>query len=129
MGLSLRARAISRCPSSSFSCSVKSQEQRRSRPLASPVDQSSAGAVMEQLTGGNLLSMLLITSACTFTLGLVCLPHHMFSHLPSCQPEQNVHHTFFSSILFLEYTIAFGESPLEFLENTYEKYGPIVVLP
>ncbi|EPY86150.1 hypothetical protein CB1_000326003 [Camelus ferus] len=155
------------------------------------------GQAMEQVTGGNLLSMLLV--ACAFTLSLVYLLRLAIGHLaplpagsalvvalmavagvgavalamsvspPGEGPGGNAVGTFdpgghhpgddpcvvpclmgcgiapnviyismkgdmfslksppyiFSPIPFLGHAIAFGNSPIEFLENAYEKYGPV----
>lgn len=69
------------------------------------MDQNGAGAAMEQVTSGNLLSMLLITHVCPFTLSVVLLLHHTVSH-PAQLP-------------------AGAKSPVALLENAYEKYEPV----
>uniref|UniRef100_A0ABI7WKF5 Lanosterol 14-alpha demethylase n=1 Tax=Felis catus TaxID=9685 RepID=A0ABI7WKF5_FELCA len=81
------------------------------------------GQAMERVTGGNLLSMLLI--ACAFTLGLVYLFRLAVGHLVPMPPGAKSPPYIFSPIPFLGHAIAFGKSPIEFLENAYEKYGPV----
>ncbi|XP_008570378.1 PREDICTED: lanosterol 14-alpha demethylase isoform X2 [Galeopterus variegatus] len=81
------------------------------------------GQAMEQVTGGNLLSKLLI--ACAFTLSLVYLLRLALSHLVQLPAGAKSPPYIFSPIPFLGHAIAFGKSPIEFLENAYEKYGPI----
>ncbi|VTJ92404.1 Hypothetical predicted protein [Marmota monax] len=81
------------------------------------------GQAMERVTGGNLLSMLLI--ACAFTLSLVYLFRLAVSHLVPLPAGAKSPPYIFSPIPFLGHAIAFGKSPIEFLENAYEKYGPV----
>uniref|UniRef100_A0A6Q2YBW8 Lanosterol 14-alpha demethylase n=1 Tax=Esox lucius TaxID=8010 RepID=A0A6Q2YBW8_ESOLU len=60
----------------------------------------------------NLTSVVLAVSVITLTLGYFSkmkYPPYIPSYLP-----------------FLGHAIAFGKSPIEFLENAYEKYGPVV---
>ncbi|XP_025233903.1 lanosterol 14-alpha demethylase isoform X2 [Theropithecus gelada] len=81
------------------------------------------GQAMEKVTGGNLLSMLLI--ACAFTLSLVYLFRLAAGHLVQLPAGAKSPPYIFSPIPFLGHAIAFGKSPVEFLENAYEKYGPV----
>ncbi|XP_057405562.1 lanosterol 14-alpha demethylase isoform X2 [Balaenoptera acutorostrata] len=85
--------------------------------------RSVLGQAMEQVTGGNLLSMLLI--ACAFTLSLVYLLRLAVSHLATLPAGAKSPPYIFSPVPFLGHAIAFGKSPVEFLENAYEKYGPV----
>ncbi|XP_069852567.1 lanosterol 14-alpha demethylase-like isoform X2 [Dipodomys merriami] len=78
---------------------------------------------MEQVTGGNLLSTLLV--ACAFTLSLVYLFRLAMGHMVPLPPGAKSPPYIFSPIPFLGHAIAFGKSPIEFLENAYEKYGPV----
>ncbi|KAM7245592.1 hypothetical protein CapIbe_004118 [Capra ibex] len=79
---------------------------------------------MEQVTGGNLPSMLLI--ACAFTLSLVYLLRLAVGHLAPPLPAGAKSPPYIvSPIPFLGHAIAFGKSPIEFLEDAYEKYGPV----
>ncbi|XP_032339912.1 lanosterol 14-alpha demethylase isoform X2 [Camelus ferus] len=77
------------------------------------------GQAMEQVTGGNLLSMLLV--ACAFTLSLVYLLRLAIGHLAPLPAGSKSPPYIFSPIPFLGHAIAFGNSPIEFLENAYEK--------
>ncbi|XP_026958221.1 lanosterol 14-alpha demethylase isoform X4 [Sagmatias obliquidens] len=81
--------------------------------------RSVLGQAMEQVTGGNLLSMLLI--ACAFTLSLVYLLRLAVGHLAPLPPGAKSPPYIFSPVPFLGHAIAFGKSPVEFLENAYEK--------
>uniref|UniRef100_A0A8C7VAN3 Lanosterol 14-alpha demethylase n=1 Tax=Oncorhynchus mykiss TaxID=8022 RepID=A0A8C7VAN3_ONCMY len=60
----------------------------------------------------NLTSVVLAVSVITLTLGYISKLKYP-PYIPS-------------SIPFLGHAIAFGKSPIEFLENAYEKYGPVV---
>ncbi|KAM9651254.1 lanosterol 14-alpha demethylase isoform 2-T2 [Trichechus inunguis] len=77
------------------------------------------GQAMEQVTGGSLLSTLLI--ACTFTLSLVYLFRLAVGHLAQLPAGAKSPPYILSPIPFLGHAIAFGKSPIEFLENAYEK--------
>uniref|UniRef100_A0A2I2YCS7 Cytochrome P450 family 51 subfamily A member 1 n=1 Tax=Gorilla gorilla gorilla TaxID=9595 RepID=A0A2I2YCS7_GORGO len=81
------------------------------------------GQAMEEVTGGNLLSMLLI--ACAFTLSLVYLFRLAAGHLVQLTAGAKSPPYIFSPIPFLGHAIAFGKSPTEFLENAYGNYGPV----
>lgn len=78
---------------------------------------------MERVTGGSLLSTLLV--ACAFTLSLVYLIRLAVGHLLQLSAGTKNPPHIFSPIPFLGHAIAFGKSPIEFLENAYEKYGPV----
>ncbi|XP_023400201.1 lanosterol 14-alpha demethylase isoform X2 [Loxodonta africana] len=77
------------------------------------------GQAMEQVTGGSLLSVLLI--ACTFTLSLVYLFRRAVGHLAQLPAGAKSPPYIFSPVPFLGHAVAFGKSPIEFLENAYEK--------
>uniref|UniRef100_A0A2R9C146 Lanosterol 14-alpha demethylase n=1 Tax=Pan paniscus TaxID=9597 RepID=A0A2R9C146_PANPA len=81
------------------------------------------GQAMEEVTGGNLLSMLLIV--CAFTLSLVYLFRLAAGHLVQLTAGAKSPPYIFSPIPFLGHAIAFGKSPTEFLENAYGNYGPV----
>uniref|UniRef100_A0A8C5L9L5 Lanosterol 14-alpha demethylase n=1 Tax=Jaculus jaculus TaxID=51337 RepID=A0A8C5L9L5_JACJA len=78
---------------------------------------------VEQVTGGSLLSTLLV--ACAFTLSLVYLFRLAVGHMVQLPAGAKSPPYIFSPIPFLGHAIAFGKSPIEFLENAYEKYGPV----
>ncbi|XP_069504528.1 lanosterol 14-alpha demethylase [Ambystoma mexicanum] len=80
------------------------------------------GAV-EQVVGSSQVSRVLLP--CAFLLTLAYLSKLAFRHLQ--QDKDRVKHPpfIFSSIPFLGHAVAFGKSPIEFLENAYEKYGPV----
>uniref|UniRef100_A0A9L0TT51 Lanosterol 14-alpha demethylase n=1 Tax=Equus caballus TaxID=9796 RepID=A0A9L0TT51_HORSE len=78
---------------------------------------------MEQVTGGSLLSLLLI--ACAFTLCLVYLFRLAVGHLAPLPADTKSPPYISSPVPFLGHAIAFGKSPVEFLENAYDKYGPV----
>uniref|UniRef100_A0A667WQ04 Lanosterol 14-alpha demethylase n=1 Tax=Myripristis murdjan TaxID=586833 RepID=A0A667WQ04_9TELE len=65
----------------------------------------------------NLTSVVLAASVITLTLG------YMSKVL--LKQSQKYPPYIPSSIPFLGHAIAFGKSPIEFLENAYEKYGPV----
>uniref|UniRef100_A0A3Q3MSW6 Lanosterol 14-alpha demethylase n=2 Tax=Mastacembelus armatus TaxID=205130 RepID=A0A3Q3MSW6_9TELE len=69
----------------------------------------------------NLTSIVLAASVITLTLG------YMSKMLLKQSSDQDLKHPPYipSSIPFLGHAIAFGKSPIEFLENAYEKYGPV----
>ncbi|KAM4874962.1 lanosterol 14-alpha demethylase-like [Thomomys bottae] len=81
------------------------------------------GSVLEQVTGGNLLSTLLV--ACAFTLSLVYVFRLAVGHMVPLPPGAKSPPYIFSPFPFLGQAIAFGKNPTEFLENAYEKYGPV----
>uniref|UniRef100_A0A8C6PP64 Lanosterol 14-alpha demethylase n=1 Tax=Nothobranchius furzeri TaxID=105023 RepID=A0A8C6PP64_NOTFU len=69
----------------------------------------------------NLTSVVLVASFFTLTVGYVSKrllkeSSHRDKKYPPYIP---------SSIPFLGHAVAFGKSPIEFLENAYEKYGPV----
>ncbi|KAG8508415.1 LOW QUALITY PROTEIN: Lanosterol 14-alpha demethylase, partial [Galemys pyrenaicus] len=125
-------------PFAGLSCSIESEERRRPRPPASSANSCGGGMVflgllqagglvlgeaMEQVTGGSVLSTLLV--ACAFTLSLVYLFRLAANHLAPLPAGAKSPPYIFSPIPFLGHAIAFGKSPIEFLENAYEKYGPV----
>ncbi|XP_076157757.1 lanosterol 14-alpha demethylase [Alosa pseudoharengus] len=71
----------------------------------------------------NFTSMLLATSVFTLTLGY--LSKLVYKQMKSPDKDANCPPYIPSSIPFLGHAIAFGKSPIEFLENAYEKYGPV----
>uniref|UniRef100_A0A2K5Q4W2 Cytochrome P450 family 51 subfamily A member 1 n=1 Tax=Cebus imitator TaxID=2715852 RepID=A0A2K5Q4W2_CEBIM len=81
------------------------------------------GQVVEKVTGGNFLSMLLIAFA--FTLSLVYLICLAAGHLVQLPVGAKSLPYIFSLISFFGHTIVFGKSPVEFIENAYEKHGPV----
>ncbi|XP_030741062.2 lanosterol 14-alpha demethylase isoform X1 [Echinops telfairi] len=85
--------------------------------------ESVLGQVMEQVKGGSLLSLLLIS--CTFTLSLVYLLRLAVGPRAQLPAGAKNPPYIFSPIPFLGHAVAFGKSPIEFLENAYEKYGPV----
>ncbi|XP_049329487.1 lanosterol 14-alpha demethylase isoform X5 [Astyanax mexicanus] len=72
----------------------------------------------------NLTSMVLATSA--FTLTLAYLSKVLFGQQRPPDSHQKYPPYIPSSLPFLGHAIAFGKSPIEFLEWAYEKYGPVV---
>ncbi|XP_048848494.1 lanosterol 14-alpha demethylase isoform X2 [Brienomyrus brachyistius] len=71
----------------------------------------------------NLTSMVLVTSA--FVLSVGYFSKLIFKHFKSCDKDVKCPPVIPSSIPFLGHALAFGKSPIEFLENAYEKYGPV----
>ncbi|NP_001296930.1 lanosterol 14-alpha demethylase [Fundulus heteroclitus] len=69
----------------------------------------------------NLTSLVLAASVFTLTVGYVS------KRLLQQSADKDAKYPPFipSSIPFLGHAIAFGKSPIEFLENAYEKYGPV----
>ncbi|XP_077363808.1 lanosterol 14-alpha demethylase isoform X3 [Festucalex cinctus] len=69
----------------------------------------------------NLTSLFLAVSVVTLTLG------YFYSKiLPRQTSDKNVYPPYIpSSVPFLGHAVAFGKSPIDFLENAYEKYGPV----
>ncbi|XP_077159973.1 lanosterol 14-alpha demethylase [Paroedura picta] len=83
---------------------------------------SEVGSLLLEKAAGSSLSLLLAALA----LGLGCLfqAGSRFRKQPSSDREK--YPPFISSnIPFLGHAVAFGKSPIEFLENAYEKYGPV----
>ncbi|XP_039593117.1 lanosterol 14-alpha demethylase isoform X2 [Polypterus senegalus] len=74
--------------------------------------------------GNNLTSMVLLTSA--FILSVSYLSKIAFKHFHLHDKDVKYPPYIPSSIPFLGHAIAFGRSPIEFLEKAYEKYGPVV---
>ncbi|MGH0122967.1 UNVERIFIED_CONTAM: hypothetical protein FKN15_077621 [Acipenser sinensis] len=73
--------------------------------------------------GENLTSMVLFTTA--FILSMGYLSKAVFRQFQPHDKELKYPPYIPSSIPFLGHAIAFGKSPIEFLENAYEKYGPV----
>ncbi|KAF3833986.1 hypothetical protein F7725_025190 [Dissostichus mawsoni] len=69
----------------------------------------------------NLTSVVLAASVITLALGYIT------KMLLKESPDSDLKYPPYipSSIPFLGHAIAFGKSPIEFLENAYEKYGPV----
>lgn len=70
----------------------------------------------------SLTSLVLATSVFTLTVGY--LSKVMFKHQHTGHTKYPPHIP--SSFPFLGHAVAFGRSPIEFLEQAYEKYGPVV---
>ncbi|CAG5885697.1 unnamed protein product [Menidia menidia] len=69
----------------------------------------------------NLTSLVLAASVFTLTVGYVS--KQLLRH--SAEKDEKHPPYIPSSIPFLGHAIAFGKSPIEFLEDAYEKYGPV----
>uniref|UniRef100_A0A8D3CKL0 Lanosterol 14-alpha demethylase n=1 Tax=Scophthalmus maximus TaxID=52904 RepID=A0A8D3CKL0_SCOMX len=69
----------------------------------------------------NLTSVVLAASVITLTLGYVS--KLLLQQAPGNEPKHPPYIP--SSIPFLGHAIAFGKSPIEFLEHAYDKYGPV----
>ncbi|CAB1320857.1 unnamed protein product [Coregonus sp. 'balchen'] len=73
----------------------------------------------------NVTSVVLAVSVITLTLGYIS--KLVLKQSQSSSDEDKKYPPYIpSSIPFLGHAIAFGKSPIEFLENAYEKYGPVV---
>lgn len=72
----------------------------------------------------SLSSMLLAASVFTLTLGY--LSKLLFRQQQTHTGDQKYPPHIPSNIPFLGHAVAFGKSPIEFLERAYEKYGPVV---
>ncbi|OCT73997.1 hypothetical protein XELAEV_18032959mg, partial [Xenopus laevis] len=82
------------------------------------------GTLLEEAVGGSLASRVLIP--CTFLLALAYVSKLAFKHLMAEDPGNVKYPPYISSnIPFLGHAIAFGKSPISFLENAYDKYGPV----
>ncbi|MEE6466652.1 hypothetical protein FKM82_007015 [Ascaphus truei] len=82
------------------------------------------GSLLEEAVGGSLASRVLLP--CTFLLSLAYLSKLAFKHLQAADSNNVKYPPYISSsIPFLGHAIAFGKSPIEFLENAYDKYGPV----
>ncbi|XP_030056064.1 lanosterol 14-alpha demethylase [Microcaecilia unicolor] len=80
-----------------------------------------SGAVVEQVLGDGLATRVLLP--CVFLLAVAYVSKRALQHL---QPAEAKYPPYISSpIPFLGHAVAFGKSPVEFLENAYEKYGPV----
>uniref|UniRef100_A0A7N6AFD2 Lanosterol 14-alpha demethylase n=1 Tax=Anabas testudineus TaxID=64144 RepID=A0A7N6AFD2_ANATE len=77
----------------------------------------------------NLTSAVLAASAIALALGylskVLLRQSSQDTDLVSPCPKSNYPPYIPSSIPFLGHAIAFGKSPIEFLENAYDKYGPV----
>ncbi|KAG8443164.1 hypothetical protein GDO86_011826 [Hymenochirus boettgeri] len=82
------------------------------------------GTLLEEAVGGSFASCVLLS--CTFLLGLAYVTKLAFKHFQAEDHGSVKYPPFISSpIPFLGHAIAFGKSPIEFLEKSYEKYGPV----
>ncbi|OCT75669.1 hypothetical protein XELAEV_18030853mg [Xenopus laevis] len=83
------------------------------------------GTLLEEAVGGSLASRVLIP--CTFLLALAYVSKLAFKHLLQAEDPGNVKYPPYisSHIPFLGHAITFGKSPISFLENAYDKYGPV----
>ncbi|XP_063308520.1 lanosterol 14-alpha demethylase [Pelobates fuscus] len=82
------------------------------------------GALLEEAVGGSVASRVLLPV--TFLLLLAYLSKLAFKHLSTIDTDNAKYPPFISSsIPFLGHAISFGKSPIDFLENAYEKYGPV----
>ncbi|KAM8980895.1 lanosterol 14-alpha demethylase [Sarcophilus harrisii] len=112
------------------------------RSLSWAVAAATAGSAAAAAAGMALLGMLegaagafpfggrlsAVLAACVCTLGLAYLLRRGLGRLQRPEPaagEGKCPPYIFSPIPFLGHAIAFGKSPIEFLENAYEKYGPV----
>ncbi|XP_067854967.1 lanosterol 14-alpha demethylase [Heptranchias perlo] len=77
---------------------------------------------VERVAEGSLTSTVLLTSA--FILSLAYFSKMTFKQAEN-QKDLKYPPYIHSSIPFLGHAIAFGRSPIEFLENAYCKYGPV----
>uniref|UniRef100_UPI00398F6D7F lanosterol 14-alpha demethylase n=1 Tax=Pristiophorus japonicus TaxID=55135 RepID=UPI00398F6D7F len=77
---------------------------------------------VERVAEGSLTFTVLVTSA--FILSLAYFSKMTFKQAEN-QKDLNYPPYIHSSIPFLGHAIAFGRSPIEFLENAYSKYGPV----
>uniref|UniRef100_A0A8C9U4V3 Lanosterol 14-alpha demethylase n=1 Tax=Scleropages formosus TaxID=113540 RepID=A0A8C9U4V3_SCLFO len=77
------------------------------------------------LMGNSVTSMVLVTTA--FLLGVGYAFKVLFRQAQSADKDavSKLPPVIPSSIPFLGHAIAFGKSPIEFLEDAYEKYGPV----
>ncbi|XP_007430653.1 lanosterol 14-alpha demethylase [Python bivittatus] len=81
------------------------------------------GSLLERVAAGSPLSLLLAASAFALSLGYLL-------QLGSRQQRQSGSSRKYppyipSNIPFLGHAIAFGRNPIQFLEDAYEKYGPV----
>ncbi|KAA0709892.1 Lanosterol 14-alpha demethylase [Triplophysa tibetana] len=82
-----------------------------------------SGQVLERAVEKlSLTSLVLATSVFTLTVGY--LGKLMFKQQHAGHAKYPPHIP--SSVPFLGHAVAFGRSPIEFLEQAYEKYGPVV---
>ncbi|XP_050189709.1 lanosterol 14-alpha demethylase [Myiozetetes cayanensis] len=79
-------------------------------------------SLLERVAVGNPLSLVLAASAFALSLGYL----FQLGYRRHLGADQKKYPPFISSgIPFLGHAIAFGKSPIEFLENAYDKYGPV----
>eukprot|EP00062_Callorhinchus_milii_P012507 gi/632959628/ref/XP_007895734.1/ PREDICTED: lanosterol 14-alpha demethylase [Callorhinchus milii] len=77
---------------------------------------------VEKVVEGNLTSTVLVTSA--FILSLAYFTKRTFKQTEN-EKDGKYPPYIHSNIPFLGHAISFGKSPIEFLENAYNKYGPV----
>nr|QBP37233.1 cyp51 [Andrias davidianus] len=80
------------------------------------------GAV-EQVVGGSLASRVLLP--CVFLLSLAYMSKLAARRLQQDPSLANQPPYISSNVPFLGHAVAFGKSPIDFLEKAYEKYGPV----
>uniref|UniRef100_A0A669QPX8 Lanosterol 14-alpha demethylase n=1 Tax=Phasianus colchicus TaxID=9054 RepID=A0A669QPX8_PHACC len=80
------------------------------------------GSLLERAAVGNPLSLLLAASAFALSLGYLFQLGYR-RHVGAGRTNHPPHIP--SSIPFLGHAVAFGKNPIEFLENAYDKYGPV----
>ncbi|KAL7976550.1 hypothetical protein Chor_008499 [Crotalus horridus] len=81
------------------------------------------GSLLERIAAGSPLSLLLAASAFALSLGyLFQLGTRQQRQSPSGQKYPPY---IPSNIPFLGHAISFGRNPIQFLEDAYEKYGPV----
>ncbi|XP_003222149.1 lanosterol 14-alpha demethylase [Anolis carolinensis] len=81
------------------------------------------GSLLEKVAFGGPISFLLAASA--FALSLGYLLQLGSKNRRQSKGNQRYPPYISSNIPFLGHAIAFGKNPIEFLENAYEKYGPV----
>ncbi|KAG7273580.1 hypothetical protein CRUP_019826 [Coryphaenoides rupestris] len=90
-------------------------------PLYEMIFGDSGGMMM---SSGSLTSVFLAASVLTLALGY--LSKVLLQPASSSSGDQKYPPYIPSRIPFLGHAVAFGKSPIEFLEKAYEKYGPVV---
>ncbi|XP_053215301.1 lanosterol 14-alpha demethylase [Podarcis raffonei] len=91
--------------------------------MAAPSLLEAGYSLLEKAAAGSPLSLLLAASA--FALGLGYLLQLGSRQKKMHSAGQNYPPYISSNVPFLGHAIAFGKNPIEFLENAYEKYGPV----
>nr|XP_060638255.1 lanosterol 14-alpha demethylase [Anolis sagrei ordinatus] len=81
------------------------------------------GSLLEKVAFGGPISFLLAASA--FALSLGYLLQLGSKNRRQSKGNQRYPPYISSNIPFLGHAVAFGKNPIEFLENAYEKYGPV----